>query len=112
MAGIAAAVGSARAAHNPAKILALYRLGALSECGGRACERNPGYVFLPNQNYKAIEVTVHNELTGNNEVITVPWDSAADVETAPHNAATPTAPSAGPAEDPSADAASASDAQQ
>ena len=38
-----------------------------------------GYAFLANQKYTAIEVTVINTLTGNEEVLTVPWNDAADV---------------------------------
>jgi hypothetical protein len=36
-----------------------------------------GYAFLPNRKYKALELTVQNLLTGNDEVITIPWNSAA-----------------------------------
>jgi len=39
-------------------------------------KRSPCYVFLPNERYVAIEVSVHNVLTGNTEVIAVPWNSA------------------------------------
>ncbi len=35
-----------------------------------------GYVFLPNRRYLQFELTVHNQLSGYDEVITVPWRNA------------------------------------
>jgi hypothetical protein len=49
-----------------------------------ACAIDPGYVFLPNRKYTALEVTVINTLTNNEEAVTVPWNSAADLEHGQH----------------------------
>jgi len=80
----------AEAAKNPSQRLRRYSLGDPASGAFGEEPRYPtnlvvgqisisGYVFLANQKYTALEVTVINTLTGNDEVLTVPWNNAADL---------------------------------
>jgi hypothetical protein len=67
--------------------LAGYTLEVKNDAGAGNLSGNPngyvssvsGCVFLANRTYSGIEVNVKNVLTGNSEVLTVPWSSAADL---------------------------------
>jgi hypothetical protein len=42
-----------------------------------------GYFFLPNRSYKALELSLENVLSGNEEVMTIPWSVTSTTEQSP-----------------------------
>jgi hypothetical protein len=80
MAWTALAVQSAMAAaSSPASRLADYRLRVVSDSGKRSLQHGVeyiGYALFPTRHYAAVELTVVNVLTNNDECITVPLASA------------------------------------